>query len=249
MRMLDNGIEYNYYSIPQARTSNLQHRPVGLGLMGFQDALYKMRIPYSSEEAIQFADTSMEAVSYYAINASSDLSAERGAYTTYEGSLWSQGIMPIDSVKLLANARGKKYLQLDDSSTMDWASLRKKIKKQGMRNSNTMAIAPTATISNICGVSQSIEPTYQNMFVKSNLSGEFTILNPYLVKDLKEKNLWDEVMINDLKHYDGSLAQIDRIPDDLKALYKTAFEMDSRWLVEAAARRQKWIDQGESLNI
>lgn len=248
MRMLDNVIEYNYYSVPQARNSNLKHRPVGLGIMGFQDALYKMRLPYSSEEAVQFADTSMEAVSYYTIEASSELAIERGAYSSFNGSLWSQGILPIDSIGKLAESRGR-YLQQDTSSTMDWDSLREKVTTHGMRNSNTMAIAPTATISNICGVSQSIEPTYQNLFVKSNLSGEFTVINPYMVEDLKALNLWDEVMINDLKYYDGSLQQIDRIPDDLKALYTTAFEMDARWLIEAASRRQKWIDQAQSLNL
>lgn len=248
MRMLDNVIEYNYYSVPQARKSNLQHRPVGLGIMGFQDALYKMRLPYSSEEAVSFADTSMEAVSYYTIEASSDLAKERGVYSSYQGSLWSKGIMPIDSIGILKEARGN-YLQQDDSSTLDWDALRNKIKEQGMRNSNTMAIAPTATISNICGVSQSIEPTYQNLFVKSNLSGEFTVINPYMVDDLKALGLWDEVMINDLKYYDGSLQQIDRIPDNLKALYTTAFEMDARWLIEAASRRQKWIDQAQSVNL
>jgi len=248
MRMLDNVIEYNYYSVPQARHSNLLHRPVGLGIMGFQDALYKLRLPYSSDSAVEFADTSMEAVSYYTIEASSDLAAERGSYQTYEGSLWSQGILPIDSIKILKEARGD-YLQQDDSQTLDWESLRSKIKQQGMRNSNTMAIAPTATISNICGVSQSVEPTYQNLFVKSNLSGEFTVINPYMVDDLKALNLWDEVMINDLKYFDGSLQSIDRIPDDLKALYVTAFEMDARWLIEAASRRQKWLDQAQSLNL
>jgi len=248
MRMLDNVIEYNYYSVPQARKSNLQHRPVGLGIMGFQDALYKMRLPYSSDDAVAFADTSMEAVSYYTIAASSDLAAERGSYKSYEGSLWSQGIMPIDSINLLKEARGD-YLQQDTSRTLDWDSLRDKIKRQGMRNSNTMAIAPTATISNICGVSQSVEPTYQNLFVKSNLSGEFTVINPYMVDDLKERDLWDEVMVNDLKYFDGSLQSIDRIPDELKALYVTAFEMDARWLIEAASRRQKWLDQAQSLNL
>jgi len=248
MRMLDNVIEYNYYSVPQARKSNLQHRPVGLGIMGFQDALYKMRLPYSSDDAVAFADTSMEAVSYYTIQASSDLAEERGSYESYEGSLWSQGIMPIDSIKLLKEARGD-YLQQDESQTLDWEALRTKIKQQGMRNSNTMAIAPTATISNICGVSQSVEPTYQNLFVKSNLSGEFTVINPYMVDDLKALNLWDEVMINDLKYFDGSLQSIDRVPDDLKALYVTAFEMDARWLIEAASRRQKWLDQAQSLNL
>ncbi|OUR88988.1 ribonucleoside-diphosphate reductase subunit alpha [Methylophaga sp. 42_8_T64] len=248
MRMLDNVIEYNYYSVPQARHSNLQHRPVGLGIMGFQDALYKMRMPYSTEEAVTFADTSMEAVSYYTIEASSNLAEERGVYKSYEGSLWSQGILPIDSIKILKEARGE-YLQQDESQTLDWDSLRNKVKAQGMRNSNTMAIAPTATISNICGVSQSIEPTYQNLFVKSNLSGEFTVINPYMVDDLKERGLWDEVMVNDLKYYDGSLQSIDRIPAELKALYTTAFEMDARWLIEAASRRQKWLDQAQSLNL
>ena len=248
MRMLDNVIEYNYYSVPQARKSNLQHRPVGLGIMGFQDALYKMRFPYSSNDAVTFADTSMEAVSYYTIEASSDLAAERGVYKSYKGSLWSQGILPIDSIKLLKKDRGD-YLQQDDKQTLDWDSLRNKIKQQGMRNSNTMAIAPTATISNICGVSQSVEPTYQNLFVKSNLSGEFTVINPYMVDDLKALDLWDEVMINDLKYFDGSLNSIDRVPSDLKALYVTAFEMDPRWLIEAASRRQKWLDQAQSLNL
>jgi ribonucleoside-diphosphate reductase alpha chain len=248
LRMLDNVIDYNYYSVPQARNSNLRHRPVGLGVMGFQDALFKQRIPYASEQGLEFADRSMEAVSYFAIQASSDLAAERGRYSSYEGSLWSRGILPIDSLRLLAEGRGD-YLQVDDSHTLDWDALRDKVRIQGMRNSNTMAIAPTATISNICGVSQSIEPTYQNLFVKSNLSGEFTVVNPYLVRDLKARDLWDQVMVNDLKYYDGSLHPIDRIPDDLKELYSTAFEIDPRWLVEAASRRQKWIDQGQSLNL
>ena len=248
MRMLDNVIEYNYYSVPQARNSNLRHRPVGLGIMGFQDALYKMRLPYASEEAVDFADRSMEAVSYFTIQASSDLAAERGKYSTFEGSLWSKGILPYDSMLAMKEHRGD-YLQVDESSSLDWDSLRVKVKTQGMRNSNTMAIAPTATISNICGVSQSIEPTYQNLFVKSNLSGEFTVVNPYLIHDLKERGLWDEVMVNDLKYYDGSAQAIDRIPDDLKQLYTTAFEIDPRWLIEAGSRRQKWIDQAQSLNL
>jgi ribonucleoside-diphosphate reductase alpha chain len=248
MRMLDNVIDYNYYSVPQARRSNLRHRPVGLGIMGFQDALYEMRLPYASEDAVAFADTSMEAVSYFAIQASTQLAEERGRYATYEGSLWSQGILPIDSIDRLAESRGQ-YLQQDTSRTLDWDALRERVKTVGMRNSNTMAIAPTATISNICGVSQSIEPTYQNLFVKSNLSGEFTVINPYLVHDLKERGLWDEVMVNDLKYYDGSVQPLDRVPADLKALYATAFELDTRWLVEAASRRQKWIDQGQSLNL
>ncbi len=248
MRMLDNVIEYNYYSVPQARNSNLRHRPVGLGIMGFQDALHIQKIPYSSEQAIEFADRSMETVSYHAISASSDLAAERGRYQSYEGSLWSRGILPIDSIDLLAEARGK-YLVMNRDTTLDWDALRAKIKVQGMRTSTTMAIAPTATISNICGVAQSIEPTFENLFVKSNLSGEFTVINPYLVRDLKALDLWDEVMVNDLKYFDGSVQQIDRIPDSLKALYATAFEVEPRWLIEAGSRRQKWIDQAQSLNL
>jgi ribonucleoside-diphosphate reductase alpha chain len=248
MRMLDNVIDYNFYSVPQARRSNLRHRPVGIGLMGFQDALYKQNIAYTTDAAIAFADISMEAVSYFAIQASSDLAKDRGSYPSYEGSLWSQGILPIDSIELLEQARGK-YIQVDKSSTMDWNKLRNKIKSQGMRNSNTMAIAPTATISNISGVSQSIEPIYQNLFVKSNLSGEFTIINPYLVEDFKALDIWDEVMINDLKYFDGSVQKIDRVPADLKEKYATAFEVDAGWLIEAASRRQKWIDQGQSLNL
>jgi len=248
MRMLDNVIDINYYSVPQARRANLRHRPVGLGLMGFQDALHRLRIPYASEAAVEFADRSMEALSHFAIRASTDLAEERGRYPSFEGSLWSRGILPIDSLDLLAEARGP-LLEVDRSSTLDWESLRDRVRTVGMRNSNCLAIAPTATISNICGVSQSIEPTYQNLFVKSNLSGEFTVVNEALVRDLKACGLWDAVMINDLKYYDGSLAAIDRIPEDLKALYATAFEIDPRWLVEAAARRQKWIDQAQSLNL
>ncbi len=248
MRMLDNVIDYNFYSVPEARDSNLRHRPVGMGIMGFQDALYKQRLPYASEEAVEFADRTMEAVSYFAIKASSNLSEERGRYSSFEGSLWSKGILPIDSLDYLAEGRGN-YLEVDRSHTFDWDSLRARVQKVGMRNSNTMAIAPTATISNICGVSQSIEPTYQNLFVKSNLSGEFTVVNPYLISDLREHGIWDEVMANDLKYYDGSVQQIDRVPADLKALYQTAFELDARWLVEAASRRQKWLDQGQSLNL
>ncbi len=248
MRMLDNVIDYNYYSVPTARRSNLKHRPVGLGIMGFQDALYKLRVPFASDDAVVFADRSMEMVSYHSINASTRLAEERGTYPSFQGSLWSQGILPIDSIELLEKGRGG-YLDVDRSTTLDWDSLRERVRTVGMRNSNTMAIAPTATISNICGVSQSIEPTYQNLFVKSNLSGEFTVVNPYLIEDLKQLGLWDEVMVNDLKYYDGSVQQIDRIPADLKALYATAFEIDARWLVEAGSRRQKWIDQAQSLNL
>ena len=249
VRMLDNVIDINYYAVPQARNSNLKHRPVGLGIMGFQDALYAQDIAYASDEAVTFADRSMERVSYHAIEASSDLAAERGRYGSFEGSLWSQGILPIDSIEKLKTERGEKYLEVDTSTTQDWNRMRRKIAEQGMRNSNVMAIAPTATISNICGVSQSIEPTYQNLYVKSNLSGEFTVVNAYMVADLKHRGLWDEVMINDLKYYDGSVQPIERIPDDLKAKYATAFEVEPKWLVEAAARRQKWIDQAQSLNL
>ncbi|MCZ4291610.1 ribonucleoside-diphosphate reductase subunit alpha [Hoeflea alexandrii] len=246
MRMLDNVIDINFYTIPEARNANLRHRPVGLGLMGFQDALQTLRLPYTSKEAIAFADESMEAISYHAIAASSDLAAERGRYGSFEGSLWSQGTLPIDSVKLLGDARGVEF---DTSSRFDWVGLRETVKRQGMRNSNTMAIAPTATISNICGVSQSIEPAYQNLYVKSNMSGDFTVVNARLVHDLKARGLWDQVMISDLKYFDGSLGPIDRIPSDLKALYATAFEIDWSWLISAAARRQKWIDQAQSLNL
>ncbi|PWQ96901.1 ribonucleoside-diphosphate reductase subunit alpha [Leucothrix pacifica] len=249
MRMLDNVIDYNYYSVPQARRSNLQHRPVGLGLMGFHDALYKQDLVYASEAAVQFADESMEAISYFAITASNELAKERGAYPSFKGSLWDRGILPIDSLELLQEARGENYLQIDKSSTLDWDKLRASVKDHGMRNSNVMAIAPTATISNICGVSQSIEPTYQNLFVKSNLSGEFTVVNPYMVEELKSLGLWDDVMINDLKYFDGSLQQIERIPANVREKYASAFEIDPRWLVEAGSRRQKWIDQGQSLNL
>jgi ribonucleoside-diphosphate reductase alpha chain len=248
MRMLDNVIDYNFYSVIQARRSNLRHRPVGLGIMGFQDALYKMNIAYSSQAAVEFADTSMEQVSYFAIQASTDLAEERGPYSTFEGSLWSKGILPLDSIEALAQTRGQ-YLQQDRSQRLDWNTLRNRVMTVGMRNSNTMAIAPTATISNICGVAQSIEPTYQNLFVKSNLSGEFTVVNPYLVRELKSRGLWDDVMVNDIKYYDGSVQLIDRIPDDIKHNYATAFEIDPKWLVQAASRRQKWIDQAQSLNL
>ncbi|WP_433559573.1 ribonucleoside-diphosphate reductase subunit alpha [Pseudonocardia xinjiangensis] len=249
VRMLDNVIDINFYTIPQARRSNLRHRPVGLGLMGFQDALFAQGIPVASEAAVEFADRSMEHLSHHAIAASSDLAAERGHYPTYDGSLWSRGILPIDSVALLAAARRDDDLDVDTSTTLDWDALRERVRVNGMRNSNVMAIAPTATISNICGVGQSIEPQFRNMFVKSNMSGEFTVLNPYLVRDLKAHQLWDRVMVADLKYFDGSLGQIDRVPADLKALYATAFEIEPRWLVEAASRRQKWIDQAQSLNL
>jgi ribonucleoside-diphosphate reductase alpha chain len=249
MRMLDNVIEYNYYSVKTARDSNLRHRPVGMGLMGFQDALYKLKLPYESSEAVEFADRSMEQISYLAIKASTNLAEERGAYSSFKGSLWDQGILPIDSIKILRENRGEEYLDQDEGQTLDWDTLRERVQRVGMRNSNCMAIAPTATIANITGVSQSIEPTYQNLYVKSNLSGEFTVANPYLVEDLKALGLWDEVMANDLKYYDGSVQGIDRIPDDLKVLYKCAFEIDPRWLVEAGSRRQKWLDQAQSLNL
>ena len=248
MRMLDNVIDINYYSVPQARRSNLRHRPVGLGIMGFQDALYKQRIAYDSEAAVEFADVAQEHVSYYAIKASTDLADERGAYDTFKGSLWDQGILPYDSLNILDENRGG-YLDVDRTIRLDWDTLRQRVQTVGMRNSNTMAIAPTATIANITGVSQSIEPTYQNLYVKSNLSGEFTVVNPHLVHDLKDRGLWDPVMAHDLKYYDGSVQPIDRVPEDIKALYKCAFEIDASWLVEAGSRRQKWIDQAQSLNL
>ncbi|NMY49660.1 MULTISPECIES: ribonucleoside-diphosphate reductase subunit alpha [unclassified Pseudomonas] len=248
VRMLDNVIDINYYSVPQARNSNFKHRPVGLGIMGFQDALYLQHIPYGSDAAVEFADKSMEAVSYYAIQASCDLADERGAYSTFDGSLWSKGILPLDSQQILIEQRGQKYIDVDLTESLDWAPVRARVQK-GIRNSNIMAIAPTATIANITGVSQSIEPTYQNLYVKSNLSGEFTVINPYLVRDLKARGLWDSVMINDLKYYDGSVQQIERIPQELKDLYATAFEVDTKWIVDAASRRQKWIDQAQSLNL
>ena len=249
IRMLDNVIDINFYAVEAAETSNMRHRPIGLGIMGFHDALYMLNTPYASQEAVDFADTSMEMVSYYAIKASSDLAKERGKYQSYEGSLWSQGILPLDSIKLLKESRGDDYLDIDESSTMDWETLREKIKKQGMRNSNVMAIAPTATIANITGVSQSIEPTYQNLYVKSNLSGEFTVTNIPMVEKLKELGLWDSVMINDLKYYDGAVKGISRIPEEIKELFATAFDIEPRWLIDAASRRQKWIDQSQSLNL
>lgn len=248
IRMLDNVIDINYYSVPQAKNSNFKHRPIGLGIMGFQDALYKLRIPYTSEAAVTFADQSMELISYYAIEASTMLAEERGTYPSYQGSLWSQGILPIDSIQRLKETRGN-YLEQDITQTLDWDSLRKRVKAVGMRNSNVLAIAPTATIANITGVSQSIEPTYQNLFVKSNLSGEFTVVNPYLYADLRQLGLWDDAMVNDLKYYNGSVAKISRVPENLKQLYATAFEIDPAWLVEAGSRRQKWIDQSQSLNL
>ncbi|MBT6206484.1 MAG: ribonucleoside-diphosphate reductase subunit alpha, partial [Francisellaceae bacterium] len=248
IRMLDNVIDINYYSVIQARRSNLKHRPIGLGVMGFQDSLYKLNISYSSEEAVEFADRSMEHISYYAIEASSNLAKERGTYASFEGSLWSKGILPIDSINRLQEYRGL-YLEQDRSQSLDWETLREKVKTVGMRNSNTMAIAPTATISNICGVSQSIEPTYQNLFVKSNLSGEFTVVNKYLVRDLKKLGLWDSVMVNDLKYFNGSVRKIERIPEELREKYASAFEIDPKWLIDSASRRQKWIDQAQSLNL
>jgi ribonucleoside-diphosphate reductase alpha chain len=246
--MLDNVIDINYYAVAKARNSNLKHRPVGLGIMGFQDCLHLLKTPYASEDAMEFADRSMEAVCYYAYWASTELAEERGRYSSYKGSLWDRGIMPQDSVKLLRDERGG-YVELDDSVAMDWDALRARVKQHGMRNSNCIAIAPTATISNVIGVAASIEPEYQNIYVKSNLSGEFTVVNEHLVAELKRLDLWDDVMVSDLKYFDGSLARIDRIPAGLRQLYATAFEVDATWIVEAGARRQKWIDQAQSLNI
>jgi ribonucleoside-diphosphate reductase alpha chain len=250
MRMLDNVIDINYYAVKKARDSNLRHRPVGLGIMGFQDSLYQLRVPYASAEAVEFADRSMEAVCYHAYWASTELAAERGRYSSYRGSLWDRGILPQDTLALLAQARGgDEWVQVDRSETLDWPALRQRIAEHGMRNSNCVAIAPTATISNIIGVDASIEPSFGNLSVKSNLSGEFTVVNEYLVRDLKKIGLWDDVMVVDLKHFDGSLRPIDRVPEELKRLYATAFEVDPGWLIEAGARRQKWIDQAQSLNI
>jgi ribonucleoside-diphosphate reductase alpha chain len=249
MRMLDNVIDINYYAVDKAKNSNLRHRPVGMGIMGFQDCLHMMRVPFASNESVEFADRSMEAVCYYAYLASTELAEERGRYESYSGSLWDRGILPQDSIRLLAEQRGNEYLEQDTSESMDWSLVRNRIKQFGMRNSNCVAIAPTATISNIIGVSACIEPTFQNLYVKSNLSGEFTEINAYLVRDLKARGLWDEVMIADLKYFDGSLTRIDRVPQDLREIYATAFEVEPKWLVEAASRRQKWIDQAQSLNI
>ena len=249
IRMLDNVIDINYYAVPQAENSNLKHRPIGLGIMGFQDALYIKELPYSSEEAISFADESMEMVSYYAIKASSNLAVERESYSSFEGSLWSKGILPLDSIEILKKDRGEEFIEVDTSSKLDWEELRKIVKTQGMRNSNVMAIAPTATIANITGLTQSIEPTYSNLFVKSNLSGEFTIINMHLVDALKKVDMWDEVMVYDLKNLNGSLEEISRVPDQLKRIFATSFEVEPKWLIEAASRRQKWIDQSQSLNL
>ncbi len=249
IRMLDNVININYYAVGAAENSNMKHRPIGLGIMGFHDSLYMLKVPYASDEAVEFADRSMEAVSYYAIKASSNLAKERGTYSSYEGSLWSKGVLPIDSVAYLKENRGDSYAEVDQSTSLDWDSLRELVLSQGMRNSNVMAIAPTATIANITGVSQSIEPTYQNLYVKSNLSGEFTVTNLHLVNALKEEGLWDSVMVNDLKYYDGSVKEVSRVPEQIKSVYATAFEVEPKWLVDAASRRQKWIDQSQSLNL
>ncbi len=248
MRMLDNVIDINYYPTDEARFSNQKHRPVGLGLMGFQDALAAMSISYASNEAVEFADRSMEAISYFAISASSDLAGERGTYSSYTGSKWDRGLLPIDTIDVLEKERGVP-VEMDRSTTMDWEIVRKKVAENGMRNSNCMAIAPTATISTIIGVSQSIEPVYKHLYVKSNLSGEFTHVNTSLVTELKERGLWDTDMLNDLKYYDGTLTDIARIPSDVKARYLTSFEVDPKWIIECASRRQKWIDMGQSLNL
>jgi ribonucleoside-diphosphate reductase alpha chain len=247
MRMLDNVIDINFYPTIEARNSNLKHRPVGLGLMGFQDALYKLRLPYASEAAVEFADSGMELISYHALLASAELAKERGAYSTFKGSKWDQGLLPIDTIELLAQERGS--LGMDRVAKLDWAPVRDAIRQHGLRNSNTMAIAPTATISNIIGVGQSIEPTYKHLFAKANLSGDFTTANNYLVADLKRLGLWDDAMLDDLKYYDGLILEIERIPAELKELYRTAFEIEPRWLIECASRRQKWIDMGQSLNL
>ena len=249
IRMLDNVIDINYYPVPQAENSNKKHRPIGLGMMGFQDALYKLNIPYNTDEAVNFADESMELISYFAIQASAELAEERGTYESYAGSLWDQGIFPLDSIKILAEERGADFIDQNTDAKLDWKKVRDQVKKHGMRNSNVMAIAPTATIANITGVSPCIEPTYQNLYVKSNLSGEFTVINPYLVEELKKEQLWDDVMIADLKYSEGSLASINRVPENIKNMFQTAFEVEPKFIVESASRRQKWIDQAQSLNL
>ncbi|MDA9719893.1 ribonucleoside-diphosphate reductase subunit alpha [bacterium] len=249
IRMLDNVIDINYYPVPQAENSNKKHRPIGLGMMGFQDALYKLNIPYNTDEAVNFADESMELISYFAIQASAELAEERGTYESYAGSLWDQGIFPLDSIKILAEERGADFIDQNTDAKLDWKKVRDQVKKYGMRNSNVMAIAPTATIANITGVSPCIEPTYQNLYVKSNLSGEFTVINPYLVEELKKEQLWDDVMIADLKYSQGSLANINRVPENIKNMFQTAFEVEPKFIVESASRRQKWIDQAQSLNL
>src|SRR5215216_4971875 len=248
MRMLDNVIDLNFYPIPQARNANLRHRPVGLGLMGFQDALSSLGIGYATEAAIAFADRSMELIAYHATLASTELARERGAYESFPGSKWDRGLLPIDTVALLAEARAEA-IEVELGGTLDWEPVRAAIRAHGMRNSNCLAIAPTATISNIQGVSQSIEPLYTNLYVKSNLSGEFTIVNEALVRDLAARGLWDAAMLDELKYHDGSVQAIDRVPEDLKERYPTAFEVDPSWLIACAARRQKWIDMGQSLNL
>jgi ribonucleoside-diphosphate reductase alpha chain len=248
IRMLDNVIDINFYPTAEAKNANCKHRPIGLGMMGFQDALYIQNISYASHEAVEFADKAMEMISYYAILASSELAKERGTYESYKGSKWDRGLLPIDTLDLLEKERGG-FLEVDRTVRMDWTPVRESVKKYGMRNSNTMAIAPTATISNITDVTQSIEPMYKNLFVKSNLSGEFTIPNNYLVEKLRALGLWDKEMLDDLKYFDGSIHEIDRIPDDIKRIFLTAFDIDPEWIIECASRRQKWIDQGQSLNL
>ena len=249
IRMLDNVIDINFYAVNTAKNSNMKHRPIGLGIMGFQDALYKKRISYASQDAVEFADESMEAISYFAIESSSDLAETRGTYDSFEGSLWSRGILPIDSLKLLSDARGAKYTNVDYSTRLDWSPLREKVKNQGMRNSNVLAIAPTATIANIAGVTPSIEPPYENSYIKNNLSGNFLVVNRYLAADLKKIGLWNQKLIDGLKAENGSVANIEEVPQDIRDLYLTAFEIEPRWYVDAASRRQKWIDQSQSLNI
>lgn len=248
MRMLDNAIDVNHYPTPESKHSNMRHRPIGLGIMGFQDTLHQLDIVYASEQAVEFADRSMEAVSYYALLASCNLARERGRYATFRESKWDRGLLPIDTINLLEEQRGEP-IEVDRSTSLDWQVVREAIAKNGMRNSNCLAIAPTATISTIVGVSQSIEPTYKHLYTKSNLSGEFTQVNPELVELLKERGLWNTDLLAELKYADGSLADIAGIPDEIKRNFVTAFEIEPRWLIEAAARRQKWLDQGQSLNL
>jgi ribonucleoside-diphosphate reductase alpha chain len=248
MRMLDNVIDINFYPTVEARNSNIKHRPVGLGIMGFQDALYMLDIPFSSEECVEFSDASMEIISYYAILASTDLARERGMYQSFKGSKWDRGIFPVDTIALLEAERGVST-NVERTEKLDWSVVREAVKQYGMRNSNTMAIAPTATIANIVGSVPGNEPIYKNIYVKSNISGDFVIVNPHLVTDLKKIGLWDSEMLTAIKYNDGSLADIPSVPVELKQKYKETFEIDMRWIMKAGARRGKWIDQAQSLNI
>ena len=248
MRMLDNVVDINFYPTVEAETSNMRHRPVGLGIMGLADALYMLDINFDSEEAVKYSDEMMEAISYYAILGSSELAKERGAYSSFPGSKWDRGILPLDTLALLDVERGER-VEVNRTATLDWTPVRESIRLHGMRNSNCMAIAPTATISNIAGAFPCIEPIYKNLYVKSNLSGEFTVINHYLVADLQKIGLWDAQMVGEIKFHDGSIQKIDRIPQRIRDKYKEVFEISPEWVIKSAAVRGKWIDQSQSVNI